>query len=104
MELYFTFCSPNVVLMTIAVFLLLQKVKINGERMRKALATMPKYGFGIYIVHYFVVGPVFLLIGEMSLPIPLQVPVMAIMIFMISYAFTWAMYRLLGRKARYIMG
>lgn len=46
----------------------------------------------------------FLLIGEMSLPIPLQVPVMAIMIFMISYAFTWAMYRLLGRKARYIMG
>ena len=104
MELYFTFCSPNVVLMTIAVFLLLQKVKINGARMRKALATMPKYGFGIYIVHYFVVGPVFLLIGEMSLPIPLQVPVMAIMIFMISYAFTWAMYRLLGRKARYIMG
>lgn len=104
MELYFTFCSPNVVLMTIAVFLLLQKVKINGERMRKALATMPKYGFGIYIVHYFVVGPVFLLIGEMSLPIPLQVPVMAIMIFVISYAFTWAMYRMLGRKARYIMG
>lgn len=104
MELYFTFCSPNVVLMTLAVFLVLQKIRISSERVRKALATMPKYGFGIYIVHYFIVGPVFILMGHLSLPIPLQVPVMAILIFAIAYAFTWAMYKLLGRKARYIMG
>lgn len=33
-----------------------------------------KCGFGIYMVHYFLVGPAFLLIGNFNLPIPLQVP------------------------------
>ena len=104
MELYFTFCSPNVVLMTAAVFLLMQKIKISSDRLRAALATMPRYGFGIYIVHYFLVGPAFLLIGRLSLPIPLQVPVMAVLIFTAAYFITWVMYRLLGKKAKYIMG
>ena len=63
-----------------------------------------KYGFGTYIVHYFVVGPVFILIGRWHLPIPLQVPVMAVLIFVISLAFTWLMYRLLGERAKWIMG
>ena len=56
------------------------------------------------MVHYFIVGPAFLLIGKANLPIPLQVPVMAIFIFLISWGFTWLMYRLLGDKAKYIMG
>ena len=104
MELFFTFCSPNVAMMTAAVFLLLQKVKVNGEKIRGVLANLTKCGFGIYMVHYFIVGPAFLLIGKANLPIPLQVPVMAIFIFLISCGFTWLMYRLLGDKAKYIMG
>lgn len=104
MELFFTFCSPNVVLMTIAVFLLLQKVRIHSESVKKALLSVTKYGFGIYIVHYFIVGPVFILIGKCDLPIPLQVPVMAILIFILSWLFTWSTYKVLGRRARWIMG
>lgn len=104
MELFFTFCSPNVVLMTVAVFLLLQKVRVRNATAMRALTSVTKYGFGIYIVHYFLVGPAFLLIGRMDLPIPLQVPVMAVLIFLSSWAFTWGVYRLLGRKARWIMG
>ena len=50
------------------------------------------------------VGPAFLLIGNFNLPIPLQVPVMAILIFLCAWGFTALMYRLLGRKARWIMG
>lgn len=104
MELYFTFCSPNVAIMTIAVFLLLQRVAIKNPTTIRFLSSVTKYGFGIYIVHYFMVGPVFLLIGNFSLPIPLQVPVMAILIFAISYLFTWGMYKLLGKYAHWIMG
>ena len=48
MELYFTFCSPNVLLMTLAMFLMLQKVVINTPVIVKALANMTKCGFGIY--------------------------------------------------------
>lgn len=104
MKLYFTFCSPNVALMTVAVFLLLQKVKISHPVPVNFLASVTRYGFGIYIVHYFMVGPAFLLIGQLHLPIPLQVPVMAILIFAASWAFTWGMYRILGKRARWIMG
>ena len=104
MELFFTFCSPNVAIMTAAVFLLLKKVHIRNKTLVHLLANMTKCGFGIYIIHYFVVGPFFLLIGPSSLPIPLQVPVMAICIFAVSWAFTAVVYRLLEKKAVYIMG
>lgn len=104
MELFFTFCSPNVAIMTAAVFLLLQKVRIQNPLIIGLLANITKCGFGIYIVHYIVVGPLFLLVGPSSLPIPLQVPVMAIGIFLVSWGFTALMYRLLGKNAAYIMG
>ena len=104
MELFFTFCSPNVVCMTLAVFLLLQKVKVTNQTAIRLLANMTKCGFGIYMVHYFVVGPFFLLIGPSSLPIPLQVPIMAVCIFITSWAFTALVYKLLPNKAHWIMG
>lgn len=103
MELFFTFCSPNVLLMTLATFLLLQKVVITNSTVIKVLANMTQCGFGIYI-HYFVVGPFFLLIGPSSLPIPLQVPLMAICIFLCSWAFTALIYKLMPRKAVWFMG
>ena len=104
MELFFTFCSPNVLLMTLATFLLLQKVVITNSTVIKVLANMTQCGFGIYMVHYFVVGPFFLLIGPSSLPIPLQVPLMAICIFLCSWAFTALIYKLMPRKAVLFMG
>lgn len=104
MELFFTFCSPNVLLMTLATFLLLQKVVITNSTVIKVLANMTQCGFGIYMVHYFVVGPFFLLIGPSSLPIPLQVPLMAICIFLCSWAFTALIYKLMSRKAVWFMG
>lgn len=104
MELFFTFCSPNVLLMTLATFLLLQKIVITNSTVIKVLANMTQCGFGIYMVHYFVVGPFFLLIGPSSLPIPLQVPLMAICIFLCSWAFTALIYKLMPRKAVWFMG
>mgnify|MGYP000189613452 FL=1 len=104
MELFFTFCSPNVLLMTLATFLLLQKVVITNSTVIKVLANMTQCGFGIYMVHYFVVGPFFLLIGPSSLPNPLQVPLMAICIFLCSWAVTALIYKLMPRKAVWFMG
>lgn len=104
MELFFTFCSPNVVVMTAGMFLLLQKARVHNLTVIKLLANVTKYGFGIYIVHYFMVGPVFIFIRMFDLPIPLQVPLMTILIFLISWGFTWGVYQLLGKKAKWVMG
>ena len=84
--------------MTLAVFLALQKVVVSTPALIRSLANITKCGFGIYMVHYF------LLIGNFNLQIPLQVPVMAIFIFLCAWGFTALMYRILGRKARWIMG
>lgn len=104
MELYFTFCSPNVLLMTLAAFLLMQKVVVTTPIVVKALSNMTKCGFGIYMAHYLVVGPFFLLIGPSAIPIPLQVPLMAVGIFVCSWAFTALIYKLMPKKAHYLMG
>lgn len=104
MELYFTFCSPNVLLMTLAAFLFMQKVVVTTPMVVRALSNMTKCGFGIYIVHYLVVGPFFLLIGPSAIPIPLQVPLMAVGIFVCSWAFTALIYKLMPKKAHYLMG
>lgn len=104
MELFFMFCSPNVALMTAAAFLLLQKVRVHSPVVVRWLANVTKYGFGLYIVHYFFVGPAFLFIRQFDLPIPLQVPVMAVMIFLASWGFTWLMYRIFKEKAKWFMG
>ena len=53
LELFFTYCSLNVVMMTIPVFMLAKKVKVNSERMKKALANLTVCGFGIYTLFLY---------------------------------------------------
>jgi len=57
LELFFTYCSLNVVMMTIPVFMLCKKVNFRSEGIRKALANLTLCGFGIYMIHYFFTGP-----------------------------------------------
>ena len=56
MELFFLYCSPNVFLMTVAWYLLIQKVKVTSPLIISALKNITKCGLGIYMVHYFAVG------------------------------------------------
>mgnify|MGYP000310199671 CR=1 FL=1 len=53
LELFFTYCSLNVVMMTIPVFLLAKKVDVRSEKVKSLLANLTTCGFGIYMVHYF---------------------------------------------------
>jgi hypothetical protein len=46
-EMFWQFCSPNVALMAIGMFLAAQRVKIHSERVQRALANITKCGFGI---------------------------------------------------------
>ena len=103
LELFFTYCSLNVVLMTIPVFMLAKKVKVNSERMIKALANLTVCGFGIYMIHYFFTGPSVVLMRAINMPIGLQIPVAAILAFAVSWGLVWLIYRA-GKVAKYIVG
>ena len=103
LELFFTYCSLNVVMMTIPVFMLAKKVKVNSERMKKALANLTVCGFGIYMIHYFFTGPSVVLMRAIDMPIGLQIPVADILAFAVSWGLVWLIYRA-GKVAKYIVG
>jgi transmembrane acyl-transferase len=103
LELFFTYCSLNVVMMTIPVFMLAKKVKVNSERMKKALVNLTVCGFGIYMIHYFFTGPSVVLMRAINMPIGLQIPVAAILAFAVSWGLVWLIYRT-GKVAKYIVG
>lgn len=103
-ELFFLYCTPNVFLMTIAVFLMAQKITISNTFWIGVFGNLTKYGFGIYMVHYFLVGPSFMLVDLLQVPIPIQIPVATSITFGLAWLFTALVYKLLPLKAKWIMG
>lgn len=103
-ELFFLYCTPNVFLMTIAVFLIVQKIKVTGQTCTNLFSNLTKCGFGIYMAHYFLVGPGFMVVDLLRIPIPLQIPVATTVAFGAGWLLTAGIYRLLPSKAKYLMG
>ena len=102
MELFFTYCSPNALLMTAAIFLLVRKVRITSPVICRALANLTKCGFGLYCVHYFFVGPSYMFAQWIGTPIPALVTVSTILTFICSWSFTYLVSKL--PHAKYIIG
>lgn len=102
MELFFTYCSPNVAVMAVAVFLSVKKIRVDSRSLRRALATLARYGFGIYCVHYFFVGPTYMFAQWIGTPVALLVPVSTLFTFACAWAFAYGLGRLPG--AKYIIG
>jgi len=104
LELFFTYCSLNVVMMTIPVFLLAKKVNVRSEKLKSLLSNLTTCGFGVYMVHYFFTGPSVVLMRALHVPVALQIPAAAVVAFGISWLVVAAIYRLMGKKARYVVG
>lgn len=102
MELFFTYCSPNAMLMTAAIFLLVQKVRISSPLICRALANLTKLGFGVYCVHYFFVGPSYLLTLWLGIPVSAIVPVSAVFTLAATWGFVWLLSKL--PYSKYIIG
>lgn len=103
LELFFTYCSLNVVMMTIPLFMLAKKVPVRSEKIKKALANLTVCGFGIYMIHYFFTGPAVMAVRALHIPIPLQIPIAAVLAFAVSWLIVNLVNRL-GKPAKYIMG
>lgn len=104
LEMFFYYCSPNVALMTIAVFMAAKKVRVESEWLRRLLANLTACGFGIYMVHYFFTGPGVLLARVCGVPLCLQIPAAAVVTFAATWLVVAGLRRLFGRSSRYIIG
>ncbi|MBR4995023.1 MAG: acyltransferase [Alistipes sp.] len=103
-QLFWQFCSPNVALMAIGVFLIVQRIKINSPKVQAVLASTTKCSFGAYLMHYAIIGPVILVILPLHLPTPLSVLCSAALVFAICWALTALIYKIAPRWAKYIVG
>ena len=104
-ELFWTYCTPNVVMMTIGWFLIGCRIRISENGTVACwLAQLTLCGFGIYMVHYYFVCVGYDLGALLCLPAPLRIPFSAIVILLCSWAVTTIGRRCMGRFARYIWG
>lgn len=104
LELFFTYCSLNVVLMTIPVFMWCKQVKVHSAQIVRLLANLTKCGFGVYMVHYFLTGSSVCLMRALQIPIGLQIPLAAVGAFAVSWCFVAMFYKAFGRRAKWVMG
>ena len=104
LEMFWQYCSPNVVLMTIGVFLITQRAKIESKYLQNFFTNITKCGFGIYMMHYIFIGPTVILLTPLGLPTPLCVICTVLIVFTVSWLLTNIIYRLMPRAARYIVG
>lgn len=104
-ELFWTYNTPNVALMTVGWYLLARLVPVkNGSRLASLLANLTTCGFGIYMVHYFFVRLGYATVSWLGLPAAVCIPVSALIIFVCSWAVVAAGRRLLGRCSVYLFG
>lgn len=104
LELFFYYCSPNVVMMTIPLFVWAAHVNVKSELAVKALTNLTACGFGVYMIHYLFTGPGVVIARAMGVPVSLQIIVGAIMAFVVSWALVALIRCIAGRKAKYIVG
>lgn len=104
LEMFWQFCSPNVAIMTVGVFIAVQRVRVTSPRLRSMLANVTKWSFGSYLMHYIFIGPVVLALAPLHLPVPLCVVCTVVVVFVLCQLLTACIYRLFPRAARYIVG
>lgn len=91
-------------MMTIPFFMIAKKVQVKSETVRKALANLTVYGFGVYMIHYFFTGPCVMLARACSVPVSLQIPFAAVIAFFVSWILVILLRKLFGKYAKYVVG
>lgn len=105
LELFFTYCSINVAMMTIPVYLIVKKVQVKSEKVKQALTNLTVCGFGIYMIHYFFTGPAVMLVRAIHIPIAIQIPIAAVFAFGISWLIVSMLFKWIGeKKLRWLLG
>lgn len=104
MELFFLYCSPNVAMMTVAIFLLVRRIKFSSPTLINLFANITKCGLGIYLIHYFVVGLGYWIANVLQIPISLKIPITAIIVFVISWGIVALFYKIVPKASKWIFG
>lgn len=104
LEMFFTYCSLNVLMMTIPIFMLCKKITVRRPSIQAALSNLTLCGFGIYMIHYFFTGPAVILMRTLHVPICIQIPCASVIAFGVSWLLVAMAYRYFGKKMKWFLG
>ncbi len=103
-ELFFTYCSPNVVLLTVGMFMIIKKASeyLSCACLMRPLQSLSRLSFGIYLSHYVILGPIYHMAFEWNMSSPVKMTIASF----IALAINWLLVYLLSKlpRARYIIG
>jgi surface polysaccharide O-acyltransferase-like enzyme len=104
-ELFWTYNTPNVAMMTLACFLLVYRIRIpQDSRLASWLASLTTCGFGIYMIHYFLVCVGYDLGAWLHIPAPLRIPFSALTILTCSWTLVYLTKKMLGKRSIFLLG
>lgn len=102
-ELFFTYCSPNVLLMTLPIFLVIKKIHFKSVTIRRFAINISTCTLGIWMSHYLFLGPCYMLVEFLPLHTMLKMIVCTILLLSITWVFVYVI-RKSGKTGRWIMG
>lgn len=102
-ELFFTYCSPNVLLMTLPIFLAVRKIKFESASVRRFAVSISTCTFGIWMSHYLFLGPCYMLVGSLPLHTMVKMIVCTILLLSVTWGFVYIV-RKSGKLGKWIMG
>lgn len=98
MELFFLFCTPNVMLMTLALFVIGSRVDIRSLPVNRLLSTLSRCGFGIYMIHYLFIGIVDYNVSLLNLLPVVRIPLSCVLVFAVSWTAVYLLSKLPNHK------
>ncbi len=102
-ELFYTYCSPNVMLMSVPIFLLMQRIRVHSPLVKTLLKSASVCAFGIWMSHYLFLGPVFDLVEMLGLHTMVSLVVSSVLLLIVDWAFV-ALVLKIKNVGRWIMG
>lgn len=102
-ELFFTYCSPNVLMMTLPIFLAIRKFRFDSLAIRRFSTSISTCTFGIWMSHYLFLGPCYMLVESLPLHTMVKMMVCTVLLFSVTWGFVYVV-RKSGKVGRWIMG
>lgn len=102
-ELFYTYCTPNVLMLTLPIFVLAQRTNIKSEKVKTALKSLSISTFGIWMSHYLFLGPCYMLVESLAIHTMLKMVICSVMLLLVTWAFVAMVLKIKG-VGKWIMG
>lgn len=102
-ELFFTYCSPNVLMMTLPIFLVVKKIQFCSAAIKRFVVSISTCTFGIWMSHYLFLGPCYMFVESLPLHTMVKMIICTILLLSVTWGFVY-MVRKWSNIGKWIMG